>query len=200
MTETPMTFDETIRRQRMVRPPYQDRAVSRDLVTEILRNSQKAPSAGFSQGFAFVVLEGDDTETFWEYTMSSTPADQRPKAPVIILPLENAQAYVDRYSEPDKQFTGLGESADKWPVPFWTVDTSFASMIILLSATAHGLGGWFFGIFDGERALLDHLGVPSDFRAIGAIALGYRTDDELRSSSLKRGRKPAEEVFHWGRW
>lgn len=37
----------------------------------ILANALHAPSAGFSQGWAFLVLEGDDIRRFWS---STTPA------------------------------------------------------------------------------------------------------------------------------
>lgn len=185
----------------MVRPPYADRPVPPELVDLILANTQKAPSAGYSQGFAFMVLDTEaDTRLFWDLTRPKTPADERPTTPVIVLPLESADAYLRRYSEPDKRDFGLGESRDAWPVPFWTVDASFAAMTLLLSATAHGLGAWFFGIFAGEQELLSALGVPDEFRPIGAIALGYPSVEERRSPSLKRGRKPFDELVHRGRW
>ena len=196
-----MEFDDVVRRQRMVRPPYADRPIPSDVVDDILASARKAPSAGYSQGFAFVVLEGADTEVFWRITRPrSAVNDALPTAPVIIIPLENKQAYLDRYSEPDKATTGMGGNETAWPVPYWTVDTSFASMMILLSATAQGVGAWFFGIFAGEDELMNELGVPPEFRPIGAIALGYRTDAEQRSPSLKRGRKPFDEMVHKGHW
>lgn len=195
-----MDFDEVIRRQRMVRPPYSDRPVERDVVDRILAGARKAPSAGYSQGFAFLALHGEQTEMFTSHVWPLTPPDERRHLPVVILPLENKQAYLDRYSEPDKVKAGLGGDEAAWPVPFWTVDTAFATMAVLLSATAEGVGAWFFGIFTGERELLDELGVPGDYRAIGAIALGYASDDEVRSPSLARGPKPADEMFHHGRW
>jgi nitroreductase len=194
-----LSFADTIRRQRMVRPPFQDRAVPREVVEQLLRNAQKAPSAGFSQGFAFVVLEGAQTELFWKLTMPAKP-EQSTTTPVVIIPLENAQAYLERYRQPDKQATGLGEGEASWPVPYWTVDTAFASMILLLSATAAGLGAWFFGIFNGEKELMAALGIPSEFKPIGAIALGYRAGDELRSPSLTRGRKALSDIVRWGHW
>ena len=176
---------------------FDPRPIEPDVLDRILANSQKAPSAGFSQGFGFLVLEGADAKTFWEIT-----SPRRGKAfttPAIVIPLANKQTYLDRYSEPDKAGFGL-EKEENWPVPFWLVDTSFASMIILLSATAEGVGCWFFGIFSGEDELLKHFGVPAEFIPIGAIALGYPAETDVRSSSLKRGRRPFETVFHKGRW
>ena len=194
-------FQEVIRRQRMIRPPYADRPVPTEVVDLLLANTQKAPSAGFSQGFAFMVLDTDaDTRLFWDLTRPRTSPEDRPRTPVIVVPLENAAAYLARYSEPDKAAFGLGERPEAWPVPYWTVDTAFATMTLLLSATAHGLGAWFFGIFTGERELLDTLGVPTDYRAIGAVALGYPSPEEKRSPSLARGRKPFGDVVRRSRW
>jgi nitroreductase len=192
-------FADVIRRQRMVRPPYQDREVRREVLDRVLADAQKAPSAGFSQGFAFLVLTGDETKTFWHYTRPSD-ADKW-HAPVVVLPLENQQAYLDRYSEPDKAHSGMGGNAAAWPAPYWTVDTSFAAMILLLSANAHGLGAWFFGIFAGERELLEELGVPPEFHPIGAITMGYRREDEQRRGSVTtRPRTAFTDFVHYGRW
>ena len=50
-----MEFLEVISRRRMVRN-YTDDPVDRDTVERILDAGRKAPSAGFSQGHAFVVV------------------------------------------------------------------------------------------------------------------------------------------------
>lgn len=207
---TSQPFDEVIRRQRMVRPPYRDKEVPRELIVRILRNTRKAPTAGFTQGVSFVVLEGDQTEMFWHVT-SPGPGDM-PKnpdwslrvtrTPALVIPFEDKQAYLARYAEPDKADWGLGgeENESRWTVPYWTVDAAFATMMLLMSATAYGLGAWFLGIYKGERQLLDALGAPANVRAIGAVALGYASDREVRRETLRRRRKPIDEIVHFGRW
>jgi nitroreductase len=109
---------------------------------------------------------------------------------------------VARYAEPDKVATGLGESADAWPVPYWTVDTSFAAMLMLLAAVDEGLGALFFGIFAGADELLRSLGVPETYSAIGTIALGWPDAERDRPglSSATRGRRGLDDVVHRGRW
>jgi len=191
-----MDFQRVIRLQRMTRR-FDERPIEPEVLDRILANSQKSPSAGFSQGFAFLVLEGADAEMFWKIT--SPRRGEGFTTPAIIIPLANKQAYLDRYSESDKAGFGL-EKEENWPVPFWLVDTSFASMIILLSATAEGLGCWFFGIFSAQKELLQHFGVAEGFEPIGAIALGYPSERDVRSPSLKRGLRSFESVFHKGRW
>lgn len=195
------TFHDVVRRQRMVRPPYEDRPIPHEVLERVVADARKAPSAGFSQGFAFLVLTGDETDVFWRHATPTTPEEEWRRAPCVVLPLQNKQAYLDRYSAPDKAHTGMGGNEAAWPAPFWTVDTSFAAMILMLSANAHGLGAWFFGIFNGEKELLAELGVPPEFTAIGALTLGYRKEGAPRTGSvLKRPRTPFEEFAHFGKW
>jgi nitroreductase len=198
-----MDFQQAIRHRKMCRS-FEDRPVPADTLERILANAQRAPSAGFSQGWGFVVLEGSEQTTgFWERTSEEEwrldpdwPGLLR--APVIIIPLAHKQAYIDRYSEPDKAAAGLQHEA-AWTVPYWLVDTAFATMLILLTAADAGLGALFFGIDRGEQDLLDWLGVPAGYRPIGAVALGWPAPDRP-SPSLKRGRRSAEQVIHRGRW
>src|SRR5262249_27720973 len=124
-------------------------------------------------------------------------------APVLAIVLSDAGAYLSRYSEPDKARTGLGASADRWPVPYWTVDASFAAMLVLLAATNEGLGALFFGIFEREAELLAELGVPSDRQAIGTIALGWPdvdADAARPGLSAARSKRPLDGMVHRGHW
>jgi nitroreductase len=84
-------------------------------------------------------------------------------------------------------------------VPYWLVDTAFATMLMLLGAADAGLGAAFVGIFRGEAELLASLGVPEGYRPIGAVAMGYPAPD-IRSPSLARGRRPMADVVHRGGW
>ena len=171
----------------------------------ILANAQRAPSAGFSQGWAFVVLEGpEETARFWDAV--SEPAWRAgdrgaglTRAPVIVLPLAHKQAYLDRYREPDKAYAGRQDEA-AWPVPFWDVDTGFATLLMLLTATDLGLGALFFAIPRNEDQLLRALGVPDGYRPIGALAIGRPDGRDRPSPSLRRGRRAGDDVVHRGGW
>jgi nitroreductase len=183
---------------------FEDRPVPPGVLNRILFNARKAPSAGFSQGWAFVVLEGaEQTGRFWE--LSSEPEWRAHpnwpgllRAPVIVLPLAHEQAYRDRYREPDKG--ALPPEDQVWTVPFWLVDTAFATMLILLSAVDEGLGALFFDLDYGRQELLADLGIPDTHEPIGAVALGWADGDDRPSPSLARGHRPAEDVVHRGRW
>ncbi|NUR93317.1 MAG: nitroreductase family protein [Nonomuraea sp.] len=194
-----MEFQEVVRRRRMVRNYDPDRAVPAEVVTRILDNALHAPSAGFSQGWAFLVLEDpEDRKRFWEAAADDSDWGLGlRRAPLLIIPCSHKQAYLDRYAERDKGWQDRDEA--RWPVPYWDIDTGFASLLMLLTAVDEGLGACFFGIPPGERlaAFRSAFGVPAAYTPIGVISVGYRAQDK-RSPSLKRGRRT--DVIHRGRW
>ena len=179
--------------------------IPHEVLASVVAAGRRAPSAGNSQGFAFVVLEGADTARYWDVTLADHVTFAFPgllDAPALVLVLAHAQAYVDRYSEPDKTTTGLGAGTDSWLVPYWTVDAAFAAMLIQLAAIDAGLGVLFFGPFVHAAPLLAALGVPDGYEPIGTIAIGWRDDerDTRGGTSAARPPRPTEEVIHWGEW
>jgi nitroreductase len=200
-----MEFRDAVRRRRMVRS-FTAEPVDPDLVDRLLADALRSPSAGNSQGRELLVLEGPtQTSRFWDVTL---PPERRPtfawpgllEAPVLVIPLADPTRYVERYAEPDKASTGLGAGEAAWPVPYWTVDTAFATMTLLHAVVDAGLGALFFGIFRNERELMASLGVPAHLRPIGAVAIGHPSDDQRAGRSAARPRRPAGEVIHHGSW
>lgn len=197
-----MELGEAVRRRRMVRN-FEDRPVPAGALRRILDHARRAPSAGHTQGSAFLVLEGpEQVGRFWDCTF---PAGRRSgfrwpglfRAPVIVVPCASKEAYLDRYAEPDKGWTDRDEA--RWPVPYWDIDCGMATMAMLLTAVDEGLGALFFGIFEGLGELRAEFGIPDEFHPIGAVALGRPAPDEP-SPSLRRGRRPEDEVIHRGHW
>src|SRR5205814_5420314 len=173
-----MEFSDAVRRRRMVRNFDPDRPVPRETVERLLDLAVRAPSAGFSQGWAFLVLSTPDEVTrFWAATTdpAGTPDSWlrgMSRAPVLIVPLAHRDAYLDRYAEPDKGWTDRDEA--RWPVPYWYIDTGFAALLILLAVVDEGLGAVFFGIHPAIMAdFRMRFGVPAEWTPIGAIAIGY---------------------------
>lgn len=199
-----MEFRDVVRRRRMVRNYDPDRPVPAEIRERILEHAIRAPSAGFSQGWGFLVLEEPaDRERFWRAATPETDVWQQwlvnmRTAPLIVVPHSNKDVYLDRYAQSDKGWTD--RDANRWPVPYWDIDTGFASLLMLLTAVDEGLGACFFGI-PPERtaAYRTEFGVPDEYTPIGAVTVGYRAPDH-RSGSLKRGRKPVDEVVHRGQW
>lgn len=200
-----MEYAEVVRRRRMVRNYDPDRPVPADIVDRLLRYAVHAPSAGFSQGWGFLVLdEPADRARFWAATTSGDEDRESPwlagmaRAPLIVVPHSNRDIYLDRYTERDKGWTDRDEA--RWPVPYWHIDAGFASLLMLLGAVDEGLGACFFGIPpESMAAYREAFGVPDGYTPIGAITIGYRAADR-RSPSLKRGRRDIPEVTHRGRW
>ncbi len=199
-------FADVVRARRMTRE-FSPAPVDRGVIDELVDLASRSPSAGKVQGWHLVVLEGDATARFWDITL---PADRRATfrwqrlldAPVIALPFADAGAYVDRYAEPDKAATGLGEGQDAWPAPYWTIDTSMAVMTLLLAAEDAGLGALFFGVFREEDRLRAELAVPDGLELLGAIALGHRADDagSAPGRSAARTRRSPDQIIHRDGW
>lgn len=195
-----MELQDAVRRRRMVRN-FDSRPVPPEVLERILTNAQRAPSAGFSQGWAFLVLEGPaETAQYWDAELPEERRAHFPwpgllRAPVLVVALANEQAYTDRYDERDKR---RGGARYTWPTPYWHIDTGFAVLLMLLTAVDAGLGALFFAVSD-IAAFRAAFGVPEAFHPIGTVALGYPSPDRP-SASLRRGRRPAEAVIHRGRW
>ena len=131
-------FADVVRRRRMTRS-FKPDPLPDGLLEQFVDLANRAPSAGKTQGWHLVVLEGAETSRFWDITL---PPMRRGafrwkrllEAPVIAIPLADPRAYVERYSEADKRASGLGAGTEALPAPYWTVDTSMSVMTMLLSA------------------------------------------------------------------
>ena len=199
-----MEFADVVRRRRMVRDYDPDRPVPPEVRERLLEHALRAPSAGFTQGWAFLVLEdAADRDLFWSVTTSTDAPDgwltRMRRAPLLVVPLSSKAAYLDRYAEPDKGWTDRDEA--RWPVPYWDVDAGMAALLMLLTAVDEGLGACFFGV-PAERvdALREAFGVPATHRPVGVVSVGYPGTGDRRSPSLRRGRRGVEDVVHRGRW
>ena len=199
-----MEFVEVVWRRRMVRRFDPDRPVPRADVEQALYAALRAPSAGFSQGWDFVVLtEQADRDRFWHATAGG---DSVPDAwlrgvcaaPVLVLCLSDPDTYLDRYAEPDKGWTDRDPA--RWPVPYWDVDTGMAALLMLLSAVDQGLGALFFGVpVPAHDAVRRAHGIPESRRLVGVVAVGHELV-RVEGSARTRPRREAREVVHWGRF
>ena len=218
-----MEFGEVLRRRRMVRA-YDTTPVPLPALCRALRRAVRAPSAGFTQGWDFVVLiEPSDRAVFWAAATPQAAARQPDhwlrgvcSAPCLIVVCSDPQAYVDRYSRPDKADRSPGAEADSWPVPYWDVDAGMAALLMLLSGVDDGLGGLFFGVPAGRcEHLAETLRLPVGRRIVGVVALGYpavaagtpdggsRTAPHAAAGARSRYRpvrRPLGEVVHEGRF
>jgi len=199
---------------------FSSEAVDPLVIDSLVDLASRAPSAGKTQGWHLVVLEGADTARYWDITLPAEGPDEKRSgfrwqrlldAPVLMLAFADPAAYVERYAEPDKARTGLGESADAWPAPYWTIDASMSVVTFLLAAEDVGLGALFFGVLQREAAVRAELGVPQRLQMIGAIAMGQpaaSTDSSTTGArdsggpgrSVTRHRRRPDEIVHRGGW
>ncbi len=199
-----MQFADVVANRRMVRA-YETRPVPSEVLDRVLDLARRVPAAGNTQGLDLVVLEGEQTQRYWD---ASLPADRRdafpwPRlldAPVLIIPVSWPAAYVERYGEQDKARTGLGESEESWSVPYWYVDTAFSAMVAMLAAVDEGLGALFFGQFEHEGAVKNAL----NSEVVGRLERSRLATPPGRrqpgASSRTTASRPFNEVVHRGGW
>lgn len=198
-----MELRDAVRGRRMTRRYDPERPIPRVTLDELLRLAVRAPSAGHTQGWQFLVLDDITSRLrFWEATAPSSDGAPDPwltdmrTAPALVVCFSDKDAYLDRYAEPDKGWTDRDEA--RWPVPYWHVDVGMAAMIVLLAARDAGLGACFFGVPPARwTPLRDAFAVPERLDPVGVVSLGHPAPDR-RSPSLKRGRRPLSEVVAYG--
>lgn len=199
-----VNFTDIVRSRRMARS-FSDQAVNPAVITSCIDLATRAPSAGKSQGWHVLVLENEETQRYWDVAL---PPERRDgfafplllKAPIIVISMCDPTAYLERYSEPDKRATGLGEGLDKWPAPYWTIDASFATMTFLLALQDVKLGALFFA-HSNEAGLRLEFNIPDHIEILGTIAIGHESaGPKPQGRSAQRNRRSAESVIHQKNW
>jgi nitroreductase len=196
-----MEYREVLRRRRMVRD-YTDEPLDPEVVERILASALRAPSGGFSQGWAFLALtEPADRERFWPFVPTSVePAPGLTRAQLVVVAMSDKQVYLDRYAEGDKGWQDRDEA--RWPVPYWDVDTGMAALLMLLTAVDEGLGACLIGLLPEHHApFRAEFGIPERLTPVGAVTVGHRPPALPRQgSAFARRRRPVEDVIHRGQW
>jgi len=198
-----MEFSEVVRRRRMVRE-FADRPIEPESVERILASGLRGPSAKFIQGFSFLVLtEPADLERFWAFAPNQTRHKPRVmNAPLVIVPVADQAAYLESRSE------------QRWPAPYWSIDTGMATMLILLAAVDEGLDAFLFWLMPDAstdfpdsavplhvQRFREEFGIPDGLDPIGAIAIGHRAEDlPPQRADLTARRRAPESFVHRGRW
>jgi nitroreductase len=205
-----MEFSDVVRRRKMVRS-YTSEPVDPAVLDLVLRNATRAPSAGFSQGWSFLVLDTPEAVArYWDLFVGDAEweADSWLRgmrtAPVLVLPCASKAAYVARYAEPDKGWTDTSPEAvaARWPMPFWYMDTAMAVMLMLQTVVDQGLGACYFGIPPRHEAeVRAAFAIPDEWDPIGVVSIGHPAPTGgAKGSPARRPRKPLEEIVHRGSW
>lgn len=184
---------------------FSDSPVDPALLERCIELGSRAPSAGKTQGWHLVVLEGLETARYWDvaFPVANREGFAFPglfTAPVIAIVLADPHAYLARYSEDDKSHTNLGASTGSWVAPYWTIDASFATMTFLLALEDSGLGALFFA-HANENGLRKEFSIPEHLQVLGTVAVGHPAHDQPRKGvSASRSRSTVERIVHRGGW
>ena len=136
---------------------YKKKAVSEEVMKNILEAGRLAPSANNLQPWHFIVVTDQKLK---EGLIRGTWNRFIKDAPVVIV--------------------GCGDRRDKWS----TVDVAIALENMVIAAAAQGVGSCWIGDFD-EGKVKKLLNIPNHLKVIAMITLGY-PDEEPEMPSKKK--------------
>ncbi len=157
---------------------YKPDPVPDELILELLKAGNAAPSAGNLQARDFVVIKNPETKK----KIAKAALEQMfiASAPVVIVVCANYPRSVRIYGDRGKLYAEQ--------------DATAAVENILLAAHALGLGAVWVGAFY-ETAISYILNLPEYVRPIAIVPIGWPDEKPER-----RSRYPIEELTHWEKW
>ena len=199
-------FQTVLKRRRMVRA-FEQRPVPPEVLDPILRSVLHAPSAGFTQGNEFLVIDDPDRlDAFLAYHRYSRRARDQEERAVSAAHLdpptgESAVLYGSLLSS--RQDPLRPRQARSVARAVLGHRCRHGDAAILLSAVDAGLGAYFFGSPTANPRLRREFKIPGQFRPIGAIGLGFPASHDpwvARSSAARLARRPIEDLVHSNSW
>lgn len=113
-----MEFDHVVRKRKMIRK-YLHNKIPERIVSKMIKNASKAPTAGHTEVQEFITV----TDPATKKKMRQVSVNQKSieNAPVLIVVCANTSRSVGRYGQRGRDFYSI-------------MDGAFASMLILLTA------------------------------------------------------------------
>jgi nitroreductase len=173
------SFAAVVKRRAMIRA-YKSDPVPEEKIQRLLEYAVRAPSAGNLQPWEFIVVKNPETRA----RLAKAAFDQTAvaTAPVIIATCANIQRAGSRYGARGSFYS--------------LVDTSFASLLILLGAVEQDLGACFVGAYNpAEVAKL--FALPDHVRPVGLITIGYPAEPPRKPGTP---RIPLSKLVHAEKW
>jgi nitroreductase len=171
-----MEFNEVVRKRKMIRQYELERPVPDYIVSKLIENAHRAPSAGHTQVQEFIIVK--DSSIRSKIADAALGQSQVYDAAVLIVVCSNTSRSVDRYGKRGKEFYSI-------------IDGAFASMLVLLTAVNEGIGACFVGAFEDDK-VSKILALPEYVKPIGIIALGYPAERPQKFERIEISRL----VFH----
>jgi len=179
-----MTVNEAIHTRRSIRK-FQDKALSRDMVLDLLEAARQAPSGNNAQPWKFIVIE-DETlrRKIAEISHNQT---WMASAPVYIAACADLGTY-------DLASIKFDEETQEFNAKRAIRDTSNSIENLMLRAVELGLGTCWIGWFE-QKDIKPLLGVPDSAFVLGVLPVGYPAE-----SPAARPRRPLEDSVFGGSW
>src|SRR4029077_14243013 len=177
-------------RERWSPRAFADKAVPQDVLRSIFEAARWAPSSYNEQPWAYLVASREDKENFEKMlsVLIEFNANWAKSAPVLAIAV--AELAFANNNAPNRNAH---------------YDTGTSTALLSVEATARGLAVHQMAGFDPEKAR-QVFGIPADWEAIAAIAIGYPSDASSLPAPLKeremapRTRKPIAEFVMAGHW
>jgi nitroreductase len=171
-------LDQLLARRRMIRK-FRPDPVSDELVRRVVRAAMRAPSAGHTQPWNYVVVR--DAAMRRRLARAALSQMFVADAPVVVVPCADRSRSRGRYGP---------REGDHYAV----IDTAFSSLLLLLAVAEEGLGACFVGAFDEEQVsrVLD---LPALVRPLAVVPIGVPAE---RPRRLKL--RALDDALHAERW
>lgn len=190
-SETPELFKNLALKRRSIRR-YESRAISRDILDDILDTANRAPSNFNRQPWYFVVLDQPDwviafnqllAESVDQVEMNDKPGDLYNVLDHVrrwLYPLQGSAALILAFYKPspekiDENVSNILQSGSVESYNPNLVSLGMAIQNLLLAAESHGLGGCMHsGPLPFVRGYMNELlGLPKRMELAGLISLGW---------------------------
>ena len=178
-TDVEKSFAWVVKHRGMVRA-YKNDPVPEEKIQRLLQYAVRAPSAGNLQPWEFVVVKNPDVRA--QLTKAAMNQNAVATAPVTIVTCADIQRMGSEYGARGSFFS--------------LVDTSFATLLILLGAIEQDLGACFVGSYNPEE-VAKVLGLPPHVRPVGLITIGYPAEQPQKPKTKKI---PLSKLVHTDKW
>jgi len=205
-------FTELAATRRSVRQ-YSDEPVDRSTLEAIFEVATLAPSGYNIQPWEFLVLRDEESKTALVEIAHGQEQVRDADTVVVVLgntdPTAHAEAVFDDYLAkgyiPDEDARSAmledveaeaGHSETERRI--WTTrSTALAAMTLMYAAWERGVGGCPMEGFDSE-ALVEAFDIPDGYEPVMLVTLGYPAEGADDLERERKGRRPTEEVVHYG--
>jgi nitroreductase len=177
-------------RERWSPRAFADKPISSDVLRSLFEAARWAPSSNNEQPWAYLVATKDDRENFAKTlgVLVEFNANWAKNAPALALAVAKLTFSKNNASNRNASY-----------------DVGASTALLSVEATSRGLFVHQMAGFDPQKAR-QVFGIPSDWDAFAALAIGYAGDLESLPQSLKdrevapRTRKPLSEFVMTGQW